>query len=50
MKLLYRLPNLSTKVSKLKVLDTLPVIYWQGTDTARKQAHNSSMEKQILNR
>ena len=48
MKLLYRLPNLSTKVSKLKVLDTLPVIYWQGADTARKQLTTQAWKNKYL--
>lgn len=48
MKLLYRLPNLSTKVSKLKVLDSLPVIYWQGADTARKQLTTQAWKNKFL--
>ena len=48
MKLLYRLPNMSTKVSKLKVLDTLPVIYWQGADTARKQLTTQAWKNKFL--
>ena len=48
MKLLYRLPNMSTKVSKLKVLDSLPVIYWQGADTARKQLTTQAWKNKYL--
>lgn len=32
-----RLPNMSTNKSKMRVLDSLPVAYWQGSETAKKQ-------------
>ena len=36
-KLCQRLPNMSSNKTRIKVLDTLPVIYWQGSSTARKK-------------
>ena len=36
-KLCRRLPNMSSNRTRIKVLDSLPVVYWQSSNTAKKQ-------------
>ena len=46
--LLTRLPNMSSNKTKLKVLDSLPVIYWQDTSTSRKKITKMKWDKKYI--
>jgi len=46
--LLRRLPNMTTNKGKIAVLDLLPVSYWQGSDTAKKQTSNAAWKNKYL--
>jgi len=47
-KLFTKLPNMSTKTTKLKVLDALPVVYWQASDTAQKQTTKQAWKDKYI--
>ena len=42
-KLCRRLPNMSSNRTRIKVLDSLPVVYWQSSNTAKKQTSNAAL-------
>ena len=43
-----RLPNMTSDKTKLRVLDMLPLAYWQGSDTARKQTTKLAWDKKFI--
>ena len=46
--LLTRLPNMSSNKTKLKVMETLPLVYWQETSTSRKKVTKSQWEGKFI--
>jgi HK97 family phage major capsid protein len=47
-KLLTRLPNMSSNRTRIKVLDSLPIVYWQGSSTAFKKTSKQAWENKYL--
>lgn len=47
-KLCRRLPNMSSNRTKIKVLDTLPVVYWQESSTALKQTTKAAWANKYI--
>ena len=47
-KLLTRLPNMSSNRTRIKVLDSLPIAYWQGSSTAFKQTSKQAWKNKYL--
>lgn len=45
---LRRLPNMSSKQTRIKVEDALPVVYWQGSSTARKKLTKMAWKNKFL--
>lgn len=43
-----RLPNMTTNKSEMKVLDLLPVAYWQTSDTATKKLTNTAWANKYI--
>lgn len=43
-----RLPNMSSKKTRLKVLNSLPLVYWQESDTSRKQTTKVAWENKFI--
>lgn len=43
-----RLPNMSSKKTRLKVLNSLPLVYWQESDTSRKQTTKVAWENKYI--
>lgn len=48
MQLFKRLPNMSTDVTQIRVLDSLPLAYWQTADTARKRLTKMAWDKKFI--
>lgn len=44
-----RLPNMASNKTKMKVLDSLPLVYWQESDTARKKLTRMKWDKKYIN-
>ena len=47
-KLCTRLPNMSSNRTRIKVLDTLPIAYWQGSSTAFKKTSKQAWKNKYL--
>lgn len=47
-KLCRRLPNMSSNVTRIKVLDTLPLVYWQSSNTALKQTSKVAWQNKYI--
>ena len=47
-KLCTRLPNMSSNRTRIKVLDSLPIVYWQGSSTAFKKTTNQAWKDKYL--
>ena len=47
-KLCRRLPNMSSNRTRLKVLDALPVVYWQSSNTAKKQTSKAAWQDKYI--
>jgi len=47
-KLLTRLPNMSSNRTRIKVLDSLPIAYWQGSSTAFKKTSKQAWKNKYL--
>lgn len=47
-KLCTRLPNMSSNRTRIKVLDSLPIVYWQGSSTALKKTTNQAWKDKFL--
>ena len=47
-KLATRLPNMSSNRERIKVEDVLPIVYWQGSDTARKKITTAKWKNKML--
>jgi len=47
-KLCTRLPNMSSNRTRLKVLETLPMVYWQGSSTAFKKTSKQAWENKYI--
>ena len=47
-KLLTRLPNMSSNRTRIKVLDSLPIVYWQGSSTAFKKTSKQAWADKYL--
>lgn len=43
-----RLPNMSSKKTRLKVLNSLPLVYWQESDTAHKKTTKVAWENKFI--
>lgn len=48
MSMFRRLPNMTSNKTKMRVLDALPLVYWQGSDTARKQLTKMAWDKKYI--
>ena len=48
MQMFRKLPNMTSNKTKMRVLDALPLVYWQGSDTARKQLTKMAWDKKYI--
>ena len=48
MQMFRRLPNMTSNKTKMRVLDALPLVYWQGSDNARKQLTKMAWDKKYI--
>lgn len=48
MQMFRRLPNMTSNRTKMRVLDSLPLAYWQGSDTARKKLTKMAWENKFI--
>lgn len=48
LQLFTRLPNMSSKTTKMPVLNSLPVAYWQNSDNSKKQLTKLAWERKFL--
>lgn len=48
MSMFRRLPNMTSNKTKMRVLDALPLVYWQGSDNARKQLTKMAWDKKYI--
>lgn len=48
MSMFRRLPNMTSNKTKMRVLDALPLVYWQGNDNARKQLTKMAWDKKYI--
>ncbi len=48
MSMFRRLPNMTSNKTKMRVLDALPLVYWQGSDNARKQITKMAWDKKYI--
>ena len=48
MQMFRRLPNMTSNRTKMRVLDSLPLAYWQGSDTARKQLTKMAWDNKFI--
>lgn len=48
MSALTRLPDMASGTAQLKVMDALPVVYWQGSDVARKKITTAKWKDKLL--
>lgn len=44
-----RLPNMTSNKTKMRVLDSLPLAYWQETDTSRKKLTKMAWDNKYIN-
>lgn len=44
-----RLPNMTSNKTKMRVLDALPLAYWQGSDTAKKKTTKLAWDNKYIN-
>ena len=44
-----RLPNMTSNKTKMRVLDALPLAYWQGSDTASKKTTKLAWDNKYIN-
>lgn len=44
-----RLPNMTSNKTRMKVLDSLPLAYWQGSDTAKKKTTKMAWDNKYIN-
>ena len=49
MSMFRRLPNMTSNKTKMRVLDALPLVYWQGSENARKQLTKMAWDKNYIN-
>lgn len=49
MQMFRRLPNMTSNKTKMKVLDSLPLVYWQGSDNARKKLTKMAWDNKYIN-
>lgn len=49
MQMFRRLPNMTSNKTKMKVLDSLPLVYWQGADNARKKLTKIAWDNKYIN-
>lgn len=49
MSMFRRLPNMTSNKTKMRVLDSLPLVYWQGSDNARKRLTKMAWDKKYIN-
>lgn len=48
MSMFRRLPNMTSNKTKMRVLDALPLVYWQGSDNAKKQLTKMAWDKKYI--
>ena len=48
MSMFRRLPNMTSNKTKMRVLDALPLVYWKGSDNARKQITKMAWDKKYI--
>ena len=48
MQMFRKLPNMTSNKTKMRVLDSLPLVYWQGSDNARKQLTKMAWDKKYI--
>ncbi len=48
MSMFRRLPNMTSNKTKMRVLDSLPLVYWQGRDNARKKLTKMAWDKKYI--
>lgn len=48
MQMFRRLPNMTSNRTKMRVLDSLPLAYWQGSDTARKKLTKMAWDNKYI--
>jgi len=49
MQMFRRLPNMTSNKTKMRVLDALPIAYWQESDTARKKTTRMAWDNKYIN-
>ena len=48
MSMFRRLPNMTSNKTKMRVLDSLPLVYWQNSDNAKKQLTKMAWDKKYI--
>lgn len=48
MSMFRRLPNMTSNKTRMRVLDSLPLVYWQGSDNARKRLTKMAWDKKYI--
>lgn len=48
MSMFKKLPNMTSNKTKMRVLDSLPLVYWQGSDNARKRLTKMAWDKKYI--
>ena len=48
MQMFRRLPNMTSNKTKMRVLDALPLVYWQGSDTAKKKLTKMAWDNKFI--
>lgn len=48
MSMFRRLPNMTSNKTKMRVLDSLPLVYWQGSDNSRKKLTKMAWDKKYI--
>ena len=48
MQMFRRLPNMTSNKTKMRVLDALPLVYWQGSDTATKKLTKMAWDNKFI--
>lgn len=49
MQMMRRLPNMTSNKTRMKVLDSLPLVYWQECDNARKKLTKMAWDNKYIN-
>lgn len=49
MSMFRRLPNMTSDKTKMRVLDALPLVYWQNADNAKKKITKMAWDKKYIN-